>query len=118
MTSHLHDDTAPASEPRAAQRQRVLLSGKIAYDGGTYSYNCVIRDISASGAKLGIRGTTVLPHVFFLIDLKHSIAFDCAMVWRNATQCGVKFFGSHDLGHITKPELRFLRTLYIEACLR
>lgn len=118
MMPRADGETLSDDETRAAPRKRVLLSGKIAYGGGIYSQDCTIRDISTSGAKLGIRGATILPKTFFLINLKQSMAFECEMVWRNASQCGVKFHNAHDLAKITDPDLRFLRVLYIEACQR
>ena len=118
MTVHGESSLASGGDARGASRKRMLVSGKIAYGGGAYSYDCTIRDVSASGARIGIRGATVLPKEFFLLDLKRRVAFDAEVVWRNATQAGVKFYAAHDLPSINEPHLRFLRTLYIESCLR
>lgn len=108
----------PATDTRAALRHRVLLGGKIAYGDGAYSLDCSIRDLSALGARLGIRGATVLPKTFYLIELRKGVAYDCEVVWRNATQTGVKFREIFMLTDIADPKLQYLRRLYVEACLR
>lgn len=118
MSAASYPDGEAVTEPRGAARKRVLLSGKIAYGEGAFSYDCTIRDISASGAKLGIRGATVLPREFFLIDLKRSTAFASELVWRSATCCGVRFHAAYELANITDPKLCYLRRLYVESCLR
>lgn len=108
----------PTPEHRRVSRQRVLLSGRIVYNDGAGSYNCAIRDLSSSGARLGIRGATVLPKYFYLLDLRNGTAHESEVVWRNATQTGVRFHGALALADLTDPKLRYLRNLYVEACLR
>ena len=118
MTGSIDRPAAPPQEGRNTRRQRVLLGGKIAYDNGNYTCDCSIRDLSATGARLGIRGGTVLPKYFYLLDLRNGMAYECEVVWRNAAQTGVKFLGSTALSELTDPKLRYLRNLYVEAALR
>lgn len=108
----------PPAEVRSSRRQRVLLGGKIAYDDGHYTYDCAIRDLSSTGARLGIRGATVLPKYFYLVDLRSGMAHDCEVIWRDARHTGVRFRGSLALSDLTDPKLKFLRNLYVEAALR
>lgn len=115
MTMSADQSPGPAPDGRNARRQRVLLGGKIVYDDGACSYDCAIRDLSESGARLGIRGATVLPKFFYLIDLRNGVAYDSEVIWRNATQTGVKFRGSLDVSALSDPDLKYLRNLYIEA---
>ena len=105
-------------DSRAASRQRVLLGGKIVYGDGTYSLDCSIRDVSALGARLGIRGATVLPKNFHLLDLRKGVAYDCEVVWRNASLTGVKFHDTFMLAEAKDGKHAHLRRLYVEACLR
>ncbi|MGC8534201.1 MAG: PilZ domain-containing protein [Rhizomicrobium sp.] len=106
------------SDLREAWRKRVLLSGKIAYGDGAFSCGCSIRDLSASGARIGISGATVLPKYFYLIDLRQATAYECEVIWRNATQTGVRFRDAVALSDILDQNLAFLKRLYVEACLR
>lgn len=105
-------------DSRLAKRKRVLLSGKIAYGDGAFSCDCSIRDISAEGARIGISGATMLPKYFYLIDLRQGSAYDCEVVWRNASQTGVRFRNAIELAANRDPSLAFLRRLYVEARLR
>ena len=118
MADTADNHSNPSHDARDAMRRRVLLSGKIAYGDGAFSLDCSIRDQSQSGARLGIRGSTVLPKSFYLIDLRAGTAYDCELVWRNATQAGVKFHGMLMHTEIKDPNLQYLRRLYVEACLR
>ncbi len=118
MTIRGKSEPTGAGERRGAARKRVLLGGKIVYGDGAYSHDCAIRDRSASGARLGIPGATVLPKQFYLLDLKRGTAFEAEVLWRNATQTGVAFRAAYDLAHITDPRLRVLRALWVESGLR
>ena len=118
MTALPQTERTLPSNKRSARRRRVLLSGKIAYSDGAFSYDCTIRDLSASGARLGIPGATVLPKEFFLLNLREGTAYACEVIWRNAAHTGVRFHDVFALSNATDPGLRFLRRLYVEACLR
>ena len=118
MTGNRHADATDGTRRRVAERNRVLLGGKIVFGNGAYSYDCTIRDMSASGARIGIPGATVLPKEFFLLDLKRGAAFHAELLWRNAMQAGVRFHVKHDLNDLSDPGLGFLRRLYLESRLR
>ena len=118
VTRNRHTDTTNNTDERGAPRRRTLTGGKIVYGDGAYTYDCAIREISTSGARIGIAGGIVIPKAFFLIDQKRGTAFEAELVWRNGTQAGLKFGAAHDLVHLADPLLRFLRNLYVEAHLR
>ena len=113
-----HTDATNGTDERGAPRRRTLTGGKIVYGDGAYTYDCTIREISASGARIGIAGGIVIPRAFFLIDQKRGTAFEAVLVWRNGTQAGLKFRAAHDLVHLADPQLRFLRDLYAASHLR
>ncbi len=97
---------------------RTLVAGKVVYGDGAYSYDCVIRDISPSGARIsGTVGMTI-PREFFLIDQKRAVAFDATLAWRNGTQARVRFHKAIDLSTLADPRLDFLRRLHGESRLR
>ena len=118
MERNRHTDTLNSTDGRGAPRQRTLLSGKIVYGEGAYTYDCTIREISTSGARIGIAGAIVIPKAFFLIDHKRATAFEAELVWRNGTQAGLRFHAVHDLAALSDPQLSYLRRLHIEARLR
>ena len=118
MTGNRHTDATNGTNERGAPRRRTLTGGKIVYGDGAYTYDCTIREISTSGARIGIAGGIVIPRAFFLIDQKRGTAFEAVLVWRNGTQAGLKFRAAHDLVHLADPQLRFLRDLYAASHLR
>ena len=50
-----------AEEPQVAIRQRTFLKGTVYYDNRRASIECVIRDISDSGARLSFEHPVVVP---------------------------------------------------------
>ena len=77
-------------EKRRARRRRVLKTGTIAFAHGA-AIDCLLRNYSPTGACLAIESPIGIPDRFTLIvksdDAKHA----CEVVWRSATQVGVRF---------------------------
>ena len=118
LVSDRRSDGTDGPANRTAARARTLVAGKIVYGDGAYSCDCVIRDISPSGARVsGIAGMSI-PRDFFLIDQKRAVAFDATLAWRNGTQAGVRFHKAIDLSTLADPHLDFLRRLHVESRLR
>jgi hypothetical protein len=79
-------------ERRATQRQRVLKGGSIEFDGRTVE--CVLRNISATGAALQVDRWLCIPHEFKLNVLHgkiHQIGQNCRVVWRKEAVIGLAF---------------------------
>jgi hypothetical protein len=77
------------SEQRASRRQRVLKSGMIAF--GEAGIDCLVRNISATGAALEVESQIGIPPEFKLvISAEHFDEF-CRVLWRKAKRIGVVF---------------------------
>jgi hypothetical protein len=64
---------------------------------GSSPTNCMLCDISASGARLALKDTTDIPALFTLVIGRAKR--QCRVMWRNTTQMGVLFIvGSGDVG--------------------
>jgi hypothetical protein len=74
---------------RAAQRKVVLGHGLIT--GPNIHANCVIRDISSTGAKLGVSGKINLPTAFDLLLVKTGSRRRVLLRWRRGDFAGVEF---------------------------
>ena len=75
---------APSRTPqkRACVRPKAILKALIRYQNRTRSVECVVRNISFSGARLEVDPTFVLPNEFEL-DIPHrGAAIQCALKWR------------------------------------
>jgi len=110
---------APAGrERRRAPRQRTLLGGKLVHSGGLFSMNCVLRNLSDTGARLSLPAGAGAPDSFDLIDLKHGVAFSCRVVWRQYPMVGVAFDSRDALDTADTPRLRTLKRLWLDAITR
>ena len=76
-------------ERRAAPRKPVLISGAIEFAGSTI--NCLIRNISISGAALDVTNPLDIPERFDLVFKADSTHIPCHVIWRQEEQIGVAF---------------------------
>jgi hypothetical protein len=104
-----HDRAPAAPEARVAQRRRALFGAKVVSKDGIYSCDCSIRDVSTAGARISISNSVTIASPFFLIDHTSQMMFEAKIVWRNASQAGLKFFDKHPLNNVEKLKLRFSR---------
>jgi hypothetical protein len=81
----LHD------EHRIARRQRVLKQGKILFFNNLSIVDCVIRDLSATGAKLICGDQAAVPNEFRLVVLGDNQMRDVRVTWRKGDLIGVTF---------------------------
>jgi hypothetical protein len=74
---------------RAAPRKVVLGHGVIT--GPNMQANCIIRDLSSTGAKLGVSGKVNLPAAFDLWLVKTRSRRRVLLRWRRGDFAGVEF---------------------------
>jgi hypothetical protein len=98
----------------------VLLGGKVVYDNGDLSYDCVIRDLTDDGARIKLEGDVPLPKKIYLIDYKKGVAHVAELAWSTPPSHGVKFTRSMDLRDETEkdPLLKHMRRLWLERVAR
>jgi hypothetical protein len=78
-------------ETRIAFRHRVLKAATIEFGGD--SIDCVIRDLSTTGAQLEVSNqkTGGIPAKFKLVIPGDALHLPCAVVWRSQYRMGVHF---------------------------
>lgn len=78
------------AERRNSARSRVLKSAKLVLDRSSF-IDCVVRNLTNTGARIQIANTVSLPPDFEMtFDGGHSIR-PCRLVWRSVTETGVEF---------------------------
>lgn len=78
-------------EKRLAPRRNTLIAAVIVHSGGRKRTDCVIRNLSDSGAKLELSGSVAsIPNVFDLVTPGHR-PHPCQVVWRTLKELGVHF---------------------------
>ena len=107
------DNLPPPADRRPSPRMRVLLSGIVVYGDGAYSFDCVFRNLSATGARIVASKGVQFPPEFFLINVRDRVAYDCKLAWNKGGEVGVSFKATVSLSGITDPALAYLKKLWL-----
>jgi len=109
------DDLPPVvDDQRGPGRKKVYLRGKVVYgNNGEFSLECLIHDLSTTGARIGLKKNEFIPKHFHLIDLQSSVIYEATVMWikvrQTIPQFGVKLTNAQRLDHISDPKLQFLK---------
>jgi len=77
-------------EQRSSPRQRMLKSAHVVFNDGHSTINCVVRNLSETGAKLKVADVIGIPQRFDLA-LPGTERRACRVIWHSATELGVTF---------------------------
>ena len=75
---------------RSAPRQRVLKGGRIVINDGFSTFQCTVRNLSATGARLKVAGIIGIPDSFDLV-MDDGRKFACSVAWKTEFEIGVHF---------------------------
>ena len=81
----------PDSDKRRAPHQRTLKGAKIVFKQGAFTYDCTVKNVSATGAQLQVAATDGIPNRFELVYDDRSPTRVCLVIWRSANRLGVAF---------------------------
>ena len=81
----------PGEEKRIARRNKVLKDGKIVSMNYTSVYECSVRNISETGARLRCFDPASIPDEFRLLMPADQIIREARVVWRRGDLLGVQF---------------------------
>jgi hypothetical protein len=115
---HIIAGSDPQAERRKAERKRSFSAGLLAYGGGAFVLNCLIRDIGETGAQIRMSKMQPLPMEAYLIDLRAWLGYQACRVWHRSSLAGFSFDQKFPLNETLPNNLEFLRTLFIDAQLR
>ena len=87
MTARRCEDDLSQNDP--IPRKPVLMSGVIHFAGG--AINCLVRDMSISGAALDVAELLDIPERFNLVLKADGTLIPCRVVWRQHQRIGVSF---------------------------
>jgi hypothetical protein len=118
MDDSAKDRQARKSERRKVDRKRAFTAGLLAYGGGAFVLDCLIRDIGAAGAQIRASKAQPMPNEAYLIDLKTWFGYQAHRIWYRSSLAGFSFEQEYPLSGALPPHLEFLRSLFIEAQLR
>jgi hypothetical protein len=92
--AHVVDDRRRIPDRRNSPRKRILWGGLAGWKNGDSS-ECIVHNLSDTGAHLQIRGP--VPRTFNLVIDGDLISRACCVVWRSANRVGVKFEGQVEI---------------------
>ena len=78
------------SEKRRGLRRRTLKGGRVMI-GTTETFDCVVRDLSESGARLQFPGMVGIPEKFDLTLTSDRIRIPARRAWLRGNEAGIRF---------------------------
>ncbi len=89
MEAHVNEN-ADIANRRAARRMRTLKKATIVLNGGYSVYDCVVRNLSETGAMLQVGGLGIPSHFELVLDTTVTRHM-CTVRWRTEDAIGVSF---------------------------
>jgi hypothetical protein len=84
---------------RTAVRIQTQRSGKVLC--GAFAWDCVIRDLSSSGARVQMLSSNAPPGKVQLVDLAAGLAHDVTVAWQRERELGLRIVRTYDLRGLT-----------------
>lgn len=109
------NNSAGAGGKRRSTRRRAFFSGRIVRCDDLHPSDCVIRDMSETGALIEIKQSDVIPEKFFLLGSRTQSAFEAELIWRKGNLAGLRFLREHDL--VTSNDAQMLRLKFLSPAL-
>jgi PilZ domain len=81
---------SPMVESRRASRLHVLKAATIKFVGGG-TINCLVRNLSSTGAALEVSNQAGIPERFILVTPGDGLHLPCRTVWRSEHRIGITF---------------------------
>jgi hypothetical protein len=104
----------PVERRAGPRRRRVLLHGKVLSVTNSLTSDCMVRNLSESGARFTLKDATAYPSGFILVVIKTGMAHEVTTVWSRHDERGVRFDASHDLSRDPPTRLNHAYRLWIE----
>ena len=78
-------------ERRAVPRQRIYKGAWIRFADDRSVIDCVVRNVSMTGAALEVESPVGIPDTFNLVFVSGELSRKCQVVWRREIRIGLKF---------------------------
>lgn len=93
------------AERRSAPRMRVLKRAKLIFNGGFSTFDCIVRNVSATGALLTIDDSVQLPKEFRIRIGEEQAMRPAELIYRRSLFAGIRFLdlGEHATGGFPAP---------------
>jgi hypothetical protein len=103
-------------ERRRTARQKSFLRGRVEFDNGRSSFDCLIRDMSELGARIIFSDVVNLPNLFSFHVPQKGQSMRGQVIWRHGDEIGVAFPDANDIAPAsTKPDHLTERVTALES---
>lgn len=86
-------DPATEGERRQRPRQRVLKGALLVFGDLARTFDCTIRNLTETGAKVVLASTLGTPTAFYLLIRNEGRMVPARAIWRTETEIGIEFTG-------------------------
>jgi hypothetical protein len=76
---------------RALVRHRTFIQGRIYFNNGMSSVDCIVRDLTEGGSRLEVPETVALPDAFELFLPNKDESFHAKVAWRKGNSIGISW---------------------------
>ena len=98
---------------RTAVRIQTQRSGKILC--GAFAWDCIIRDLSSSGARIQMMSSAAPPGKVQLVDLVAGLAHDVTVAWQRDREVGMRIARTYDLRGLTPAVAGSAKRIWLAA---
>ena len=88
--------SSTSDERRTRARQRSFLQGRLYFNNRRSSLDCLVRDISGTGAKLKVSDSVAIPEIVELHIPNKDETYRAKVQWRTGFELGLTFDGDQD----------------------
>lgn len=96
---------------RTVHRDRTYLGAQVAYNNRCSTMDCLVRNVSANGAKIAFSEVALIPSEFDVLVPKKGESRRARIVWRAEKEIGVTFLQSAGNAVISIESARRIRQL-------
>lgn len=79
------------SDRRQSFRNRVFYGGLVAFNGGTSTLACVVRNFNPFGAKIELESSAMLPDEVDFVVPRKGLTCQARLAWRDRSTAGLVF---------------------------
>jgi hypothetical protein len=102
---------------RKSPRKRDYAAALLIRDNHSQPVNCLIRDVSSSGAQVRLSAAQSVPEPGYLVSLKYRTVYHTHAVWRRGSLTGLSFDQQYRIEDELPSHLQFLQRLLVEVLL-
>ena len=80
-----------SEDKRIKPRMRTVLAARVEINNGDSTFDCTVRNLSDTGARIKVEAPHTLPETFQIYIIKSDVRYKCEIKWRTVTEVGVHF---------------------------